>query len=84
MTLLLHTAHFHLSQAGDGNDDHALQKLEVTVETCGAGPYLVLSSERWALDHPDELQAILARLHQATVPLFEYFEKLEPICPSPS
>jgi hypothetical protein len=74
--MILHTATFHLSQDGDGNDDNALQKLEVTVETCGAGPFLTVSTERWALDHPGELFSTLLRLHQASVPLFEDFEKL--------
>lgn len=74
MTLFLHSAVFTLSQDGDGNDD-APQLLEVTVESCGAGPYLVIKTERWAMDHPDEMQAILTRLHQVSGPLFKYFEK---------
>ena len=72
MSLYLHTASFYFSQDGDGNDS-APQKLRVDVESCGAGPYLIVNTQRWAIDQPHELIDVLVRAHQAAVPLFEHF-----------
>lgn len=83
MTLILHNATFVVSQPGDGNDS-APQRLVVTVETCGAEPYLVIKTERWAVDSLEEWEDVLSPLYQAAIPLFPYFEQWEPPGPCPS
>lgn len=70
--IILHEATFTITQQGDGNDSE-IQRLNVTVETCGAGPYLVLKTARWAMDQLDELNAVLTPLYRATEPLFAQF-----------
>lgn len=71
-TLLLHSASFALSQDGDCNDSEH-QELRVSFETGGNEPFLVIKTGRWAVDHPDEIQALLTRLNQAVIPLFRFY-----------
>jgi len=35
------------------------QFLTVTVKNSGAGPYLVLNTDEWAIDSPDDLKPLL-------------------------
>ena len=46
----------------DDEYSHETQELKVTVTHEGAGADLVLETERWAVDHPDELQGIVTRV----------------------
>ena len=43
----------------------------LTVEwlDAGGGPYLVLKTERWAIDHPNELEKLLRTFHQILLSL---------------
>jgi hypothetical protein len=58
---------------GPGED----QLLTLTLETAGAGPYLVVNTSRWAMDEPEELLRLLQDFVAAGAPLFE-----KPPCPS--
>lgn len=77
MSLILHSAQFIFSQPGDCCDS-AQQELRVTLETGGDGPFLVLNTGRWAINHPQELTDLLGRVQQAAQPVFAYIEGLEP------
>jgi hypothetical protein len=53
------TAYFE--QEADGNDVHRdTQRLTITATQRDGGPYLVLETQRWALDDPDELRDTLS------------------------
>jgi hypothetical protein len=62
-------------QEGDDCDTGADQLLTLTLDTAGAGPYLVVSTERWAMNHPKELHRLMKAFVAAGAPLFE-----EPSC----
>ncbi|MCU0807938.1 MAG: hypothetical protein MUC53_08370 [Candidatus Contendobacter sp.] len=53
------------------NEPGVDQVLTLTIETAGAGPYLVVSTERWAMDHPKELHRLMKAFVAAGKPLFE-------------
>jgi len=65
------------AQETDGDDvDHARraggsQELTVEFTHCGAGPYLVLKTQRWAIDEPSELLDLLNEAKDRIEPLFE-------------
>lgn len=69
----LHSATFILSQDGDCNADDQ-QELRVTLEESGAGPFLTVSTDRWACDSAGELGELLARIEAAVRPLFGFTE----------
>lgn len=59
-----------------GDVDDNVQKydraeLEITVTDAGAGPYIVIKTDRWAMDEPAELQAILEKVKKRCFKLFE-------------
>ena len=58
-------------QDADGCDPGMDQVLTLTLDTEGAGPYLVIQTERWAMDHPKELHRLLKAFVAAGEPLFE-------------
>ena len=64
-------------QDADDCDRGVDQVLTLTLDTVGADPYLAISTERWAIDHPEELLRILEAFVAAGMPLFE-----KPPCPS--
>ena len=45
------------------DDEHSLeiQELKITITHEGAGAFLVLETERWAVDHPDEIHTVVQR-----------------------
>lgn len=64
------------SQETDGDDVHEVRRAgsqELTVEFthCGAGHYLVLKTQRWAIDEPSELLNLLLEAKERIEPLFE-------------
>ena len=65
------------AQETDGDDmDQArragdLQELTVEFTHCGAGPYLILKTERWTVDEPSELLNLLLEANERIKPLFE-------------
>lgn len=46
----------------DDEQEHEMQELKVTVTHQGSGAYLVLETDRWAVDHPDELMSVVTRV----------------------
>ncbi len=48
----------------DGRDGHDVQTITVSTHDAGGGPYLVIETERWAMDmdHIDEFVALLRRV----------------------
>lgn len=73
MSVFLNEIQFQFSQDGDGNDS-APQQLRVTMDSCGDEPYLVIHSERWAIDHPNELHAVLMSVYHMALPVFTHFK----------
>lgn len=57
-------------QETDGNSS-GVQELMVEFIHCGAGPYLVLKTQRWAFDEPSELLDLLHEAKEHIEPLFE-------------
>lgn len=55
------------------DDNHCGEptELEVQVAHVGAGPFLVIETERWAIDEPCELEAILMQVRNQCYPLFD-------------
>jgi hypothetical protein len=47
------------------------QVLTLTLDTAGAEPFLIISTERWAMDYPEELNTLLKTFVLAGAPLFE-------------
>lgn len=62
-------------QDADDCDRGVDQILTLTLDTAGAKPYLVIQTERWAMDHPKELHRLMKAFVAAGEPLFK-----EPIC----
>jgi len=73
MAPYLYSADFVFTQEPDFNDGGGEQELRVQMQTAGAGPFLVLQTQRWAVDTPEELYAVLKRTYGAAVPLFSQF-----------
>lgn len=46
----------------DDEQEYGMQELKITVTHQGSGAYLVLETERWAVDHPDELMSVVTRV----------------------
>ena len=61
-----------LTQDGDSDEaPGALQTLIVQVNTLGAGPFLIIDTQRWSFDQPAELTDLLTTISQQVFPLFE-------------
>jgi hypothetical protein len=59
-------------QDGDDSSSYpASQTLSIEMTHCGAGPYLVVKTERWAMDHPEELLTVLDGFSEQVKPLFD-------------
>lgn len=69
MTIILHSATFIFSQEGDCNEDD-LQELRVSLEEGGAGPFITISTGRWAFDCGSELIDLLHKIECTCSPLF--------------
>jgi hypothetical protein len=70
--LMLSSVTLNFCQDGDDDDHHGcMQELAVKIVNAGAGPYFVLTTERCALDNPEELHQLLLRVQQQVFPLFE-------------
>lgn len=61
---------FH-GDADDSVQKYDMTELKVTVTHAGAGPYLVIETDRWAFDEPAELTAILEKVKKRCFKLFE-------------
>jgi hypothetical protein len=59
-------------QSSDG-DDLALDDQTLTLEMthCGAGPYLVITTERWAMDRPKDLNRLVRQFAAQVEYLFD-------------
>ena len=58
-------------QPADECDPGVDQVLTLTLDTAGAGPYLVIQTERWAMNDPKELHRLIKAFVAAGAPLFE-------------
>ena len=58
-------------QDADSCDPGMDQVLTLTLDTEGAGPYLVISTERWAFNDPEEFNSLMKAFVAAGEPLFE-------------
>lgn len=47
------------------------QTLTLTMTHCGAGPYLVIDTERWAVESPKELHRLIKRFAAQVEYLFD-------------
>lgn len=72
MTIILHSATFIFSQECDCNDDD-LQELRVSIEEGGGGPFITISTRRWAFDSGSELSSLLHKIEFTCKPLFALF-----------
>jgi len=52
------------TQEGDSCSVKDLQQLEVAVEDAGGGKYMVIKTDRWAIDSVADLTALLSRVKQ--------------------
>lgn len=46
-------------QDGDGGAPEADQTLTMSMTHCGAGPYIVIETERWAMDRPKDFNRLI-------------------------
>jgi len=58
-------------QDADSCDPGMDQVLTLTLDTAGAEPFLIISTERWAIDTPEELMRLLKAFVAAGQSLFE-------------
>lgn len=58
-------------QDGDGGVSDVSQTLTLSMTHCGAGPYLVLETERWAVDRPKELTRLVKQFAAQVEYLFD-------------
>ena len=58
-------------QDADDCDANQDQVLTLILETAGDKPYLVIRTERWAMEHPKELHRLMKAFVAAGEPLFE-------------
>jgi len=58
-------------QEADSCDPGMDQVITLTLDTAGAEPFLIISTERWAMDQPEELLHLLETFVAAGTPLFE-------------
>jgi hypothetical protein len=72
MTVQVSQVTVNFTQPVDGEDDrrNGAQCLTVMVTHCGDGPYLVLTTDRWAMDYPDDLKVLLDEVARQTKLLF--------------
>jgi len=53
------------AQAGDDQSSDEQQKLHIESTDSGAGTFIVLSTERWAMDCKGEIDELCAKLYAA-------------------
>ena len=73
MTVQISQVTVNFTQPADDEDDrrNGDQYLTVLVTHCGDGrPYLVLTTDRWAMGYPDDLKMLLDEVARQTKPLF--------------
>lgn len=59
-------------QSPDGDDENrGDQTLTLEMTHCGAGPYLVIETERWAVDRPRELNQLVKQFVAQVEALFD-------------
>ena len=59
-------------QDGDDNGSYpASQTLCLEMTHCGDGPYLVVKTERWAIDDVDEISNLLCHFWRHVNPMFD-------------
>jgi hypothetical protein len=69
-TLLSVTAIY--AQDADGDQDNGQdQELKLSMMTCGGAPYLVIETQRWAIDRPKELNHLVKQFAAQVEFLFD-------------
>lgn len=63
MERFMKTIEVKYEQESDGNADDSSNYMTVKADDCGGGAYIVLETERWALN-PDEIDKFCAELKQ--------------------
>lgn len=58
----LYGGNFTFTQDADSCSDAGTQELGVSVEDAGGGKYLVIKTDRWAIDSVADLTAMLERI----------------------
>lgn len=59
-------------QDADGDQDSdAAQELKLSMTTCGTSPYLVIETQRWAVDRPKELTRLVKAFAAQVEALFD-------------
>jgi hypothetical protein len=74
--IALGRVHFEFTQDGDccGPVDD-VQQINIEIEDGGGGKYLVLSTERWAVDSPKELEKLLTDVLKSLKDMKTVFEQ---------
>lgn len=63
-------------QDADGDQDSdAAQELKLSMTTCGTSPYLVIETQRWAVDRPKELTRLVKQFAAQVEALFDAGEE---------
>lgn len=70
-TLLSIKAEYAQEPDDDYTPGHPNQTLMLEMTHCGAGPYLVITTERWAMDKPRELHKLISRFAVQVEALFD-------------
>ena len=65
------TFHSDVDDNADRDPRDQIAELKITVTHAGAGPYLVIETDRWAFDEPAELTAILEKVKKRCFKLFD-------------
>ena len=69
-TLMSVTAVYMQDQDGDQSQGDS-QELTLSMTHCGAGPYLVIETTRWAVDSPKEFTRIVKQFAAQVEALFD-------------
>ena len=69
-TLMSVTAVYMQDQDGDQSQGDS-QELTLSMTHCGAGPYLILETERWAVDSSKELNRLVKQFAAQVEALFD-------------
>lgn len=69
-TLMSVTAVYMQDQDGDQSQGDS-QELTLSMTHCGAGPYLVIETQRWAVDYPKEFTRIVKQFAAQVEALFD-------------
>lgn len=76
-SLLSVTAVYVQDADGDQDTPHA-QELKLSMTTCGDAPYLVMETQRWAVDRPKDLNRLVKQFAAQVEALFDAGKEMKP------